>query len=258
MLDVKLLRENLDLVKERMATRGAVIDWDEFVRIDRERRDALADIERLKEKKNRLSGEIGKAKKSGGDATALMRDGEEVSAAIRHAEGPLADIEARFERLMLTLPNLPHPSVKVGKNETENREVRRWGDPPDFDFTAKNHWDIGEELDILDFERAAKIAGARFAVYRGAGARLERALINFMLDLHTSENGYKEMLPPALANRGSLIGTGQLPKFEEDLFRLAQGEYFLIPTAEVPLTNLHRDELLEREDLPIKYVAYTP
>jgi seryl-tRNA synthetase len=258
MLDVKLLRENLDLVKERMATRGAVIDWDEFVRIDRERRDALADIERLKEKKNRLSGEIGKAKKSGGDATALMRDGEEVSAAIRHAEGPLADIEARFERLMLTLPNLPHPSVKVGKNETENREVRRWGDPPDFDFTAKNHWDIGEELDILDFERAAKIAGARFAVYRGAGARLERALINFMLDLHTSENGYKEMLPPALANRGSLIGTGQLPKFEEDLFRLAQGEYFLIPTAEVPLTNLHRDEMLEKEDLPIKYVAYTP
>ena len=258
MLDVKLLRENLDQVKERMATRGAVIDWDEFVRIDRERRDALADIERLKEKKNRLSGEIGKAKKSGSDATALMRDGEEVSAAIRNAEGPLADIEARFERLMLTLPNLPHPSVKVGKNETENREVRRWGDPPGFDFTAKNHWDIGEELDILDFERAAKIAGARFAVYRGAGARLERALINFMLDLHTSENGYKEMLPPALANRGSLIGTGQLPKFEEDLFRLAQGEYFLIPTAEVPLTNLHRDEMLEKEDLPIKYVAYTP
>ena len=258
MLDVKLLRDNLDDVKARMATRGAVIDWDEFVKIDRERRDALAHIERLKEKKNRLSGEIGKVKKSGGDATALMRNGEEVSEAIRGAEGPLADIEARFERLMLTLPNLPHPSVKVGRNETDNREVRRWGEPARFDFIPKNHWDIGEELGILDFERAAKIAGARFAVYRGAGARLERALINFMLDLHTSENGYKEMLPPALANRSSLVGTGQLPKFEEDLFHLAPGDYFLIPTAEVPLTNLHRDEMLEKEDLPIKYVAYTP
>jgi seryl-tRNA synthetase len=258
MLDLKLLRENLDEVKARMATRGAPIDWDEFVKIDRQRRDALANIERLKEQKNRLSGEIGNIKKSGGDATGLMRQGEEVSEAIRKAEGPLADIEARFERLMLTLPNLPHASIKIGKNETENREVRRWGVPPGFDFRPKNHWDIGEELGILDFERAAKIAGARFAVYRGAGARLERALINFMLDLHTTENGYREMLPPALANRTSLVGTGQLPKFEEDLFRLAQGEYFLIPTAEVPLTNLHRDEMLERDDLPIKYVAYTP
>ena len=258
MLDVKLLREHLDEVKARMATRGTDIDWDEFVRIDRDRREALAHIERLKEKKNRLSGEIGKLKKSGGDAAALMREGEEVSDAIRNAEKPLADIEARFERMMLTLPNLPHPSVKVGRNETENKEVRRWGDPPHFDFTPKNHWDIGEELGILDFERAAKIAGARFAVYRGAGARLERALINFMLDMHTGENGYKEMLPPALGNRASLIGTGQLPKFEDDLFRLVQGDYFLIPTAEVPLTNLHRDEMLDKEDLPIKYVAYTP
>jgi seryl-tRNA synthetase len=258
MLDVRLLRENLDEVKARMATRGVTIDWDEFVRIDRERREALANIERLKEKKNRLSGEIGRLKKSGGDAAALMSEGEAVSGAIRGAEGPLAEIEARFERFMLTLPNLPHPSVKVGKDETENREIRRWGEPPQFDFTPKNHWDIGEELGILDFERAAKIAGARFAVYRGAGARLERALINFMLELHTGENGYTEMLPPALANRASLIATGQLPKFEEDLFRLAQGEYFLIPTAEVPLTNLHREEILEAEALPIKYVAYTP
>ena len=258
MLDVRLLRDNLEEVKARMATRGAMIDWDEFVRIDRERRDALANIERLKEKKNRLSGEIGRLKKSGGDAAALMSEGEAVSAAIRGAEGPLAEIETHFERFMLTLPNLPHPSVKVGKDETENREVRRWGEPPQFDFTPKNHWDIGEELGILDFERAAKIAGARFAVYRGAGARLERALINFMLDLHTAENGYTEMLPPALANRASLIGTGQLPKLEEDLFRLAQSEYFLIPTAEVPLTNLHRDEILDGEMLPIKYVAYTP
>jgi seryl-tRNA synthetase len=258
MLDVKLLREDLESVKARMATRGGAIDWDEFVRIDRERRDALANIERHKERKNRLSGEIGKLKKSGGDAAALMREGEQVSQAIRNAEGPLAEIEARFERFMLALPNLPHASVKVGKNETENKEVRRWGEVPQFDFTPKNHWDIGEELGILDFERAAKIAGARFTVYRGPGARLERALINFMLDLHTNENGYTEMLPPALANRNALIGTGQLPKFEEDLFHLAPGDYFLIPTAEVPLTNLRRDEMIEREELPVKYVAHTP
>ncbi|MGH7816117.1 MAG: serine--tRNA ligase, partial [Candidatus Binatia bacterium] len=258
MLDVKLLRDNLAEVKARMATRGAAVDWDEFVALDRERGDALANIERLKEKKNRLSGEIGKLKKSGGDAAALMREVEEVSAAIRNVEAPLADVEARFERFMLTLPNLPNPSVKVGKSAEDNLEVRRWGEPPQFDFDAKNHWDIGEALGILDFARAAKIAGARFAVYRDGGAKLERALINFMLDLHTRENGYTEMLPPALVNRAALVGTGQLPKFEADLFHLAPGDYFLIPTAEVPLTNLHRDEMLEREELPIKYVAYTP
>ena len=258
MLDVKLLRDDLEQVKQRMATRGGAVDWDSFVAVDRERRDALANIERLKEKKNRLSGEIGKLKKSGGDAAGLMQESEAVSEAIRVSEAPLADIEARFEAFMLTVPNLPSPTVKVGKNEHDNLEVRRWGEPPQFDFEALNHWDIGEGLKILDFERAAKITGARFTVYRGAGARLERALINFMLDLHTGENGYQEMLPPALVNRASLVGTGQLPKFEEDLFHLAPGDYFLIPTAEVPLTNLHRGEILEAEQLPIKYVAYTP
>jgi len=258
MLDIKLLRDHLDEVKARMSTRGIPVDWDQFVSLDRERRDAVANTERLKEKKNRLSGEIGKLKKSGADASALMREVEELSEAIRSSEGPLADIEARFEQLILTLPNLPHASVKVGKDERDNREVRRWGEPPKFGFAPKNHWDIGEELGILDFARAAKIAGARFAVYRGAGAKLERALINFMLDLHTGENGYKEMLPPALVNRAALVGTGQLPKFEDDLFHVAPGDYFLIPTAEVPLTNLHRDEMLERDELPIKYVASTP
>jgi len=258
MLDLKLLRDDLAQVKERMATRGAAVDWEEFVAVDRERRDALASIERLKEQKNRLSGEIGKLKKSGGNASALMRETEEVSQAIRTGEAPLAEVEARFEKFMLTVPNLPNSKVKIGKSEHDNREVRRWGEPPKFDFEPRNHWDIGENLAILDFERAAKIAGARFTVYRDAGARLERALINFMLDLHIGENGYQEMLPPALVNRAALVGTGQLPKFEEDLFHLAPGDYFLIPTAEVPLTNLHRDEILERESLPIKYVAYTP
>ena len=258
MLDIKLLRDHLDEVKARMATRGAAIDWDQFLSLDRERRDAVARTERLKEKKNRLSGEIGKLKKSGADATVLMREVEEVSEAIRSSERPLADTETRFEQFMLTLPNLPHPSIKIGKDERDNREVRRWGEPPKFGFAPKNHWDIGEELRILDFARAAKIAGARFAVYRAGGAKLERALINFMLDLHTGQNGYQEILPPALVNRAALVGTGQLPKFEEDLFHVAPGDYFLIPTGEVPLTNLHREEILEQDELPVNYVAYTP
>ena len=258
MLDIKLLRDHLDEVKARMATRGAAIDWDQFQSLDRERRDAVAHTEKLKEKKNRLSGEIGKLKKSGADATVLMREVEEVSEAIRSSEGPLAEIETRFEQFMLTLPNLPHPNVHVGTDERDNREVRRWGEPPKFGFAPKNHWDIGEELRILDFARAAKIAGARFAVYRDAGAKLERALINFMLDLHTGQHGYQEILPPALVNRAALVGTGQLPKFEEDLFHVAPGDYFLIPTAEVPLTNLHREEILEQDELPVNYVAYTP
>jgi seryl-tRNA synthetase len=264
MLDVRILRDNLEQIKARLATRGADIDWDEFVAIDRDRRELLTRIERLKSEKNRLSGDIGKLKINvaetvwTSDATQLMRKVEEVSEAIRKSEAPLAEVEARFERFMLTLPNLPNPGVKIGKSGEDNLEVRRWGEPPQFDFEARNHWDIGEALGIFDFERAAKITGARFAVYRDTGAKLERALINFMLDLHTTEHGYKEVLPPALVNRAALVGTGQLPKFEEDLFHLAPGDYFLIPTAEVPLTNLHREEMIDCEELPIKYVAYTP
>jgi len=258
MLDVKLLRDDLIRTKERLATRGIEIDWDEFVYLDQQRRDTLARMEKLKERKNRLSGEIGKVKKSAGDATALMREVEEVSEMIREGEKPLPEIESRFEKVMLTIPNLPDPSVPVGGSAAENREVRRWRDPPQFDFPAKNHWDIGEELGILDFTRAAKIAGARFALYKDAGARLERALINFMLDLHTQKHGYREVLPPFLVNRDAMTGTGQLPKFEEDLFRVSEPDFFLIPTAEVPVTNIHREEMLEREQLPIRYVAYTP
>jgi seryl-tRNA synthetase len=218
----------------------------------------LAQIEKLKERKNRLSGEIGKIKKSGGDFASLMQEVEVVSEAIRTGERPLGDIETRFERFMLTVPNLPEPSVPVGGSAAENREVRRWGVPPQLNFAVKNHWDIGEELGILDFTRAAKLAGTRFALYKDAGARLERALINFMLELHTREHGYLEVLPPFLVNRDAMTGTGQLPKFEEDLFRTAEADFFLIPTAEVPLTNIHREELLSRDQLPIRYVAYTP
>jgi seryl-tRNA synthetase len=258
MLDIKLLRENLTQVKARMATRGVEINWSEFESLDQKRREALAHIEKLKERKNRLSGEIGKMRKSGGDAASLVQEVEEVSKAIRTSEGPLGEVEARFERFMLTMPNLPEPNVPVGRSAGENKEVRRWGNPPEFDFPPKNHWDIGEELGILDFSRAAKLAGARFALYQDAGARLERALINFMLELHTLEHGYREILPPFLVNRDAMTGTGQLPKFEEDLFRTAEPDFFLIPTAEVPVTNIHREELLSREQLPIRYVAYTP
>jgi seryl-tRNA synthetase len=258
MLDLKLLREDLTQVKARMATRGVEIDWNEFESLDQKRREALAHIEKLKERKNRLSGEIGKMKKSGADAATLMREVEEVSNAIRTGEGPLDEIGARFEKFMLTIPNLPEASVPVGRGAGENREVRRWGDPPHFDFSAKNHWDIGEELGILDFSRAAKVAGARFALYKNAGARLERALINFMLEIHTQEHDYIEVLPPFLVNRDAMTGTGQLPKFEEDLFRTTEPDLFLIPTAEVPVTNIHREELLSRDQLPIRYVAYTP
>ena len=258
MLDVKLLREDLARVAGRIATRGTQINWDAFVSLNRERRDALSNLERLKERKNRLSSEIGKVKKSRGDATSLMREVEEVSEAIRGGEGPLAELDARFEEFLLTLPNLPEPTVPIGTSAANNKEVRRWGNPPEFNFSAKNHWDIGEELGILDFARAAKIAGARFALYKDAGARLERALINFMLDLHTQKHGYREVLPPFLVNRDTMTGTGQLPKFEEDLFRVSEPDFFLIPTAEVPVTNIHRKEMLEREQLPIRYVAYTP
>lgn len=258
MLDARVIREDLARVKERMASRGIEIDWDEFLSLDRQRRDALGQLERLKERKNRLSGEIGKLKRTGGDAAALMREVEEVTERIREAEPALGLVEERFDAFMLRLPNLPHPDVTRGRDANDNKEIRRWGEPTAFDFPVKSHWEIGEELGILDFTRAAKIAGARFALYRGAGAQLERALINFMLDLHTSKHGYKEMLPPALANRAALTGTGNLPKFEEDLFRIETPELFLIPTAEVPLTNIHRQEVLEREELPIKYTAYTP
>jgi seryl-tRNA synthetase len=257
MLDLRLLRDDLQQVKKRLASRGIEIDWEEFLSLDRQRRDALSRLEKLKEQKNRLSGEIGKLKKSGADVTGLMREVEQLSAQIRDSEKPLAELEGRFEQFVLTVPNLPHMDVKVGKDSDDNREVRRWGAPPEFDFSARNHWEIGEELDILDFQRAAKLAGARFVIYKGAAARLERALINFMLDLHTGEHGYKEIIPPTLVNRAALTGTGNLPKFEEDLFQIENPEYFLIPTAEVPLTNVHREEVLKREALPIKYTAVT-
>jgi seryl-tRNA synthetase len=257
MLDIKLLRENLDAVKERLAARGAKIDWERFVALDRERRDALAEWEKLKEKKNRLSGEIGKLKQTGGDTAALMKEVEELTAAIKKAEAPLADIEKRFEDFMLTIPNLPHQSVPPGGGPEDNPEVRKWGEISRFDFKPKPHWEVGEELGILDFTHAAKIAGSRFVVYHRQGALLERALANFMLAIHTRENGYAEVFPPSIVNTASLTGTGQLPKFAGDLFKLEGTDYWLSPTAEVQLTNLFREEILDPDRLPIKLCAWT-
>ena len=258
MIDVRILREDPEGMRARMAARGADIDWEAVLAADRERRETLARWERLKEQKNKLSGEIGRLKKSGGDASALMEEIGAVSAELDALDGPLSETERRFSDSMLDIPNLPDPGVPVGESEADNPVLRHWGEAPAFSFTPKNHWEIGEALGILDFARGAKITGARFTLYRGPGALLERALIGFMLDLQTREHGYEEILPPFLVNRDTMTGTGQLPKFEADMFQTVDPEYFLIPTAEVPLTNIHRDEVLDPGDLPRYYCAQTP
>lgn len=257
MLDVKLLREQFEIVRNRISTRGTKIDWERFGILDQHRRSQLVKLESLKGRKNQLSAEIGKAKKLGADTATVMKEVEELTEEIRKAEAPLAEIEAQFDDFMLRIPNLPHESVPVGSGPEDNKEVRRWGTLPQFDFPAKNHWEIGEELGILDFVRAAKIAGARFAVYYGLGALLERALAYFMLSVHTREHGYVEVLPPFLVNSASLTGTGQLPKFADDLFKLEGTDYWLSPTAEVQVTNLFREEILDLDRLPLKLCAWT-
>ncbi len=258
MLDMKFIRDNLDRAEAALATRGGNVSLlAGFRELDERRRTLLTESETLKALKNSVSEEIAKVKDKSTvkDKIAGMK---EVSAKIKVLDDELKTVEEAFGALLMTIPNLPHPTTPVGRSEDENVVVRSWGSPPAFAFEAKAHWDIGEALGILDFERAAKITGARFCLSKGAGARLERALISFMLDLHTTEHGYTEVLPPFMVNRASMTGTGQLPKFEEDLFRLVDPDFFLIPTAEVPVTNIHRDEILKKADLPISYTAYTP
>ncbi len=258
MIDIRILREQPDQVRERMAARRTPVDWDALLVLDRQRRETLARWERLKEQKNKLSGEIGRLRKSGADASSLMERIGAVSADLDALVQPLNDTERRFHESMLHIPNLPDPGVPVGESAADNPVLRDWGEPPAFDFTPRNHWQIGEDLGILDFARGAKLAGSRFTLYRGRGALLERALIGFMLDLQTREHGYEEILPPFLVNRDTMTGTGQLPKFEADMFHTGDPDYFLIPTAEVPLTNIHREEVLDQVDLPRNYCAYTP
>ncbi|NNG46109.1 MAG: serine--tRNA ligase [Deltaproteobacteria bacterium] len=258
MLDLKFVRENMDLVEGALRRRGAAVDLSGFEDLDRARRETLASVEKLRAERNAASEEIGRMRRENKDASALMERMKEVSAAIREGEEGLPGIERRMEEVLLSLPNLLDPSVPDGQGEEDNPTVRTWGDPPDFSFPVRDHVDIGTGLDILDFDRGAKIAGARFCLLKGAGALMERALINLMLDVHTREHGYTEVLPPFLANTASFVGTGQLPKFEEDLFRVAGTDYYLVPTAEVPVTNIVRDEILSADTLPMKMTAYTP
>ena len=258
MLDVRILREHLEQVESAYLKRGHRTDLASLAQRDAERRRLQRELDVLKQQRNQTSETIARLKRAGespGEIDRLRAETQQLGDAMKALEAAWQAVDAEVEAALLALPNLPHDSVPQGRDASANVEVRRAGSPRRFAFTPKPHWELGERLGILDFERAARMTGSRFAVSRGAGARLERALINFMLDRHTGEHGYTEILPPALVNRASLIGTGQLPKFEEDLFRLAAEDYFLIPTAEVPLTNLHRDEILAEADLPLAYTA---
>jgi len=257
MLDLKFVRENPDRVREAMQSKGEAGDLDGLLTKDGLRRDLLKEVEELKQTRNRVSKEIGKAGADSEASQAKKEEMREVSAKIKEFDEKLRLVDAEIEELLLNLPNLPDQAVPRGSDEEDNVEIRTWGEHPKFGFTPLAHWDIGSNLHILDFSRAGKITGSRFAVYYGAGSRLERALFNFMLDLHTVEHGYREVFPPFLVNAASMTGTGQLPKFAEDAFRVEGTDFYLIPTAEVPVTNLHRDEILEDAQLPIYYAAYS-
>lgn len=257
MLDIRFVRDNVGTVEEALRKRNYALSLSEFLSIEEERRGLLKESEELKNRRNTVSEEIGRMKREKQDASSLLNEMKSVSEKIKELDGRLALLDEKVREFILNIPNIPHESVPVGKDETDNVEIRRWGEPKEIDFPPLNHWDIAEMHGIIDFDRASKIAGARFALMKGAGAKLERALMNFMLDLNTSK-GYTEVFPPILVNRESMTGTGQLPKFEAELFRIADPEFYLIPTAEVPVTNIHRDEILKEQDLPIYYTAYTP
>jgi len=257
MLDARYLRENLEAVEARLKTRGAGVDLERFRQLDGSRRELLQQTETLKALRNKVSDEISRIKDKS-QAQDRITEMREVSQRIKGLDEELKGVEEALEYFLLTVPNIPYAATPVGASEADNVEIKKWGEKTVFDFAPKPHWEIGESLDILDFERGAKLTGARFTLYKGFGARLERALINFMLDLHTERHKYLEMLPPFMVNRESMTGTGQLPKFEEDLFHMEGVDYFLIPTAEVPVTNIHRGEILKAADLPLCYTAYTP
>jgi seryl-tRNA synthetase len=258
MLEAKYIREHLDEVREKLALRGQTVSLDQFVLIDGERRKAIQEWERLRALQKKVSDEVSKRKREGQDASELIEEMKKVSQEMKELDRIVEEKEKALQEFLLVIPNLPHRSVPQGKDSSDNMEVRRWGEIPKFDFEPKAHWDLGEELGILDFKNGAKITGARFTLYWDLGAKLERALINFMLDLHTCEHGYREVLPPFMVNRVAMIGTGQLPKFEEELFKVEGTDYYLIPTAEVPVTNIHQDEVLEEAVLPLYYTACTP
>ncbi|MGB5750855.1 MAG: serine--tRNA ligase [Desulfobacterales bacterium] len=258
MLEIKYLRQNLSIVQEALKARGHQVDLNAFQKWDDERRAVLQEIESLRHERNMVSDRIAEMKKAGEDAEAFVVEMRAVSSKIKDLDRKLSASQEAIDDFLLGLPNIPHATVPIGKDETENPEVRTVGTVPEFEFEPQPHWEIGSRLKILDLDRASRITGARFPLYFGAGARMERALINFMLDTHTDEHGYLEVLPPFIVNRESMTHTGQLPKFEEDLFKISNWEYFLIPTAEVPVTNIHQGETLDEDQLPIRYAAYTP
>src|SRR5215831_5138031 len=258
MHDLAYFRNNFDKIAERLAARGTALNLDSFRELDRKRRAAISEAEQLKAKKNAQSQEVGKLKRQGVDTTELQKEIRAFDEQIAARDKVKDEADEEFQTLLKGVPNVPHESVPVGKSAEDNVEVRRHGTPPKFDFEPKAHWDLGPELGILDLERAAKLTGARFALYWGVGARLERALVNFFLDIHTKHHGYTEVLPPFLVNSASLYGTGQLPKFGDDLFKIEKHDFWLIPTAEVPVTNIYRDEILPPDQLPVKLCAYTP
>lgn len=258
MLDLKYLRAHFAEVKEKLQHRGEdLTDLGKFEALDQKRRELIVEAEQLKSRRNEVSQQVAGLKREKKDADHLIKEMREVGDRIKVLDDELRQVEETLELLLLSIPNIPHESVPVGETEEDNIEIRKWGSLPEFTFQPKPHWEVAEYLGILDFERAGKVTGSRFVFYKGLGARLERALINFMLDLHVDEHGYKEVLPPYIVNRASMTGTGQLPKFEEDAFLIESEDYFLIPTAEVPVTNLHRDEILNGEELPIRYAAFS-
>jgi len=260
MLDLKRIRNNPEEIKKALKNRGEDFNdstIDEIITLDEKRRNILVEVENLKNKRNQVSAEIPKRKKSGEDVAPIMAEMRELGDEIKEHDTNLAEINSRIEFIMLRMPNIPNPQVPEGDTDEDNIEIKRWGEPTKFDFEPKPHWDLGTNLNILDFERGGKIAGSRFTIYKGIGARLERAIINYFIDKHTFDNGYEEILPPYMVNRESMVGTGQLPKFEEDAFKVENNGFFLIPTAEVPVTNMYRNEVLKGEELPIKHVSYT-
>ena len=260
MLDLKRIRNNKEEIKEILNNRGEKFDVsviDEVISLDEKRRNILVEVEALKGRRNKVSSEIPKLKKQGEDIEPIKAEMKKLSEEIKGFDLNLSEISEKIEYIMLRIPNIPNPQVPDGETDEDNVEIRHWADKTKFDFDAKAHWDIGTDLGILDFERAGKVTGSRFTFYKGLGARLERAVISYFLDTHTEKHGYTEILPPYMVNRTSMIGTGQLPKFEEDAFKVSNNDYFLIPTAEVPVTNFYRNEILKAEDLPIKYAAYS-
>ncbi|HHU93135.1 MAG TPA: serine--tRNA ligase [Halanaerobiaceae bacterium] len=257
MLDLRFVRENIELVEESLRKRGNELSLDKFREMEEERRRILTDVEKLKHRRNVVSDQIGELKRKGEDTGEIIAEMKELSGKIKEYDERLKELENNINDILLVIPNIPHESVPVGSTDQDNEEVFRWGEPRNFSFTPKAHWELGEGLDILDFGRAAKVTGARFTFLKNAGARLERSLVNFMLDLHVEKHGYREVFPPFLVNAASATGTGQLPKFAEDMFKLEGLDYYLIPTAEVPVTNLYREEILAEKDLPIYHVAYS-